>query len=381
MLETVREYAGRVLGRSGERSSVELAHGRYFVELVDEGHVRRPDEAQGTLIDDDLDNFRAAIENAARRGDSKAELRLVGGLWRYWWVRGHLEEGRTRTEAALARRGDIDGVFLARALVGGAGLCHAQGDQDRAHALATQALAAARAAGSPAQEAVALNTLGAVVSRQRRYDAARRYLQESIAVAEAHGLADALAAKLNLGDLELEAGRPEAAVPIFEELLLTHREAGDHHQGVGFAAINLGHALRQLDQPERAKEFYVEARDAFRVVGFRVHIAHALQGLAIVEAGIGSPADAAALLGHADALLQDVGARDDFEPGLLSSVESRLRSQLGDTRFPPPTRKGGGRKRPSCSKTTRRLRPHAPVPKPRAQVRFLPGASRRGAWA
>ena len=333
MLETVREYAGQVLNRSGERSSAELAHGRYFAELVDEGHIRRPDEAQGTLIDDDLDNFRAAIDNAAERGDSEAELRLVGGLWRYWWVRGRLEEGRTRTEAALARRGDVDGVFLARALVGGAGLCHAQGDQDRAHALATQALAAARAARSPAQEAVALNTLGAVMSRQKQYDTARRYLQESIAVAETHGLADALAAKLNLGDLELEAGRPEAAVPIFEELLLTHREAGAHHQGVGFAAMNLAHALRQLDQPERAKEFYTEARDAFRVVGFRAHIAHALQGLAIVGARTGSPAEAAALLGQADALLQDVGARDDFEPGLLSSVESKLRSQLGDDAF------------------------------------------------
>src|SRR5262249_13105338 len=80
LLETVREHAGGLLDRSGERASVELAHGRYFVELVDEGHVRRPDEAQGTLIDDDLDNFRAAIENAAERGDSEAELRLVGGL-------------------------------------------------------------------------------------------------------------------------------------------------------------------------------------------------------------------------------------------------------------------------------------------------------------
>ena len=257
----------------------------------------------------------------------------MGGLWRYWWVRGRLEEGRTRAEGALARRGDVDGVFLARALVGAAGLCHAQGDQDRAHALATEALSEARAAGSPGQEAVALNTLGAVLSRQRRYGAARRYLRESIAVAETHGLADAPAAKLNLGDLELEAGRPEAAVPIFEELLRTHREAGDHHQGVGFAAINLAHALRQLDQPERAKEFYVEARDAFRVVGFRVHIAHALQGLAVVEARTGRAADAVALLGQAAELLQDVGARDDFEPGLLSSVESKLRSQLGDDAF------------------------------------------------
>jgi predicted ATPase/DNA-binding SARP family transcriptional activator len=340
MLETVREHAGQLLDRTGERSSVEVAHGRYFVELVDQGHIRRPDEAQGTLIDDDLDNFRAAIENAAERGDSDAELRLVGGLWRYWWVRGRLEEGRTRTEAALARRGDVDGVFLARALVGGAGLCHAQGDQDRAHALATEALAVARAAGSPAQEVVALNTLGAAASRQRRYGAARRYLQESIAVAVAHGLADRLAAKLNLGDLELEAGRPEAAVPIFEELLLTYREPGIPNQGLGFAAINLAHALRRLDQPERAREYYAEALDAFRFVGFRVHIAHALQGLGVIEARVGDPAAAAALLGQAGALLQDVGARDDFEPGLLSSVESSLRAQLGDDAFSSAYEKG-----------------------------------------
>jgi hypothetical protein len=53
-----------------------------------------------------------------------------------------------------------------------------------------------------------------------------------------------------------------------------------------------------------------------------------------VEARIGSSVEAARLLGQADAVLGDVQAsEEDFEPGLMGTVESELRSRLGDATF------------------------------------------------
>jgi predicted ATPase len=81
LLETVRQYAAQKLAEDPNAVTEGMrAHGQFFAELVDEGDARRPDEAQGTLVDDDLENFRAAIDHAAARGDGETELRLVSGL-------------------------------------------------------------------------------------------------------------------------------------------------------------------------------------------------------------------------------------------------------------------------------------------------------------
>src|SRR5262249_39750820 len=141
LLETVRQYAAdRLREKPDAVGQATRAHFLFFASLLDHGDARRPDEAQGSLIDDDLENFRAAIDHAARADDAEAELRLVGGLWRYWWVRGFLREGRTRIESALERRKAVRGSFLARALIGGAGLAFIQADYERARMLATEGL-------------------------------------------------------------------------------------------------------------------------------------------------------------------------------------------------------------------------------------------------
>jgi predicted ATPase/DNA-binding SARP family transcriptional activator len=335
LLETVRQYASeRLREDSPTMEEVVRAHGRFFATLVEHGDERSGDEAQGHVIDDDLENFRAAIESAARRADAETEVRLVGGLWRYWWVRGYLVEGRTRIDGALERRGDVRGRYFARALIGGGWLAMTQGDYERSRTLAMHGLAEARTYDGPVQEVAALNTLGVIAMRTREYDAARSHLRQSIEVAERHGLLDVLAGKLNIGLVELEAGRPEKAVPIFEDLLDLHGRNGELHLGFGFAAVNLGRALYRLDELERAQAAFEKARAAFEAIRFRAHYAHALQGLAAVESRIGSSVDAARLLGQAEAVLGDVAAsEEDFEPGLVRTVESGLRSRLGDVRF------------------------------------------------
>jgi predicted ATPase/DNA-binding SARP family transcriptional activator len=336
LLETVRQYAaGRLRERPDHEEDAIHAHGRFFADLVKYGDHRSGDEAQGHLIDDDLDNFRVAIDNAVRRGDFDTELSLVGGLWRYWWVRGLLWEGRTRIDAAVERwPGEIGGTFLARALAGGGWLAMSQGEYDRARVLATRGLHVARSCGGFVQEIAALNTLGVVAMRCAEYDVARRHLQEEYDVAAHHGSGEVDVAKMNLGLVELLAGNSESAAQIFEELRELHGRNGRLHLGYGFAAINLGRAMYRLDDLERGEAAFDEARAAFAAIGFRAHYAHALQGLAAIAARRGNAQHGVRILGEAAAVLGQVDAsEDDFEPGLIPTVEASLRSQLGEDTF------------------------------------------------
>jgi len=331
----VRQYAAERLAESGAAEETRQRHLFYYLELAESADLRGPDQPRWiALLNAELDNLRSAIDVAAARTDAEAELRLVGGLWRYWWVRGYLDEGRRRTEEALERRAQSAGRVLARALNGSAGLAWSQGDYQRAGDLASQALAEARADEAVFEEALAHNLLGVTAMKQRDYEQARRELELSLALGEQLGLElDVVTAKLNLGVVALESGQTKAAVPYFEDVLVYRRRHGVA-QGVGFASLNLGEATYRLGDYDMARDHFDEARAAFDSIGFRAHLGHALQGLAAVELRHGNTREAVRLLGRAAALLADVGAAaDDFDPALAGEVEAEARSRLGDDEF------------------------------------------------
>jgi transcriptional regulator with XRE-family HTH domain len=45
---------------------------------------------------------RAGLRWARERGAAEAGLRLAAAVWRFWWTRGYLGEGRRWLEGALA---------------------------------------------------------------------------------------------------------------------------------------------------------------------------------------------------------------------------------------------------------------------------------------
>jgi tetratricopeptide (TPR) repeat protein len=208
------------------------------------------------------------------------------------------------------------------------------GDYGRARDLAIRALATAQAAGADVEESFAHNVLGVIALNEADFQTSRRHLERCVSLAEAIGwTAFVGAAELNLGILALKSGDTHASIPLFEDLLAEHRRDMDD-EGIGFASLNLGLAAYRLGDHATAGERFDEARTAFGAIGFRAHVGHALQGLAAVEARIGTPLEAARLLGRADALLAEVGASmDDFDPSLASDVEAESRARLGDDAF------------------------------------------------
>lgn len=306
----------------------------HLAELVDavERETRVAAAKALSRLDPELDNVRAAVERAAAAGDRELELRLVGGLRRYCWVRGIAAEGLRRIEAALAAWEGGATPALARALQGGAGLAWSLGDLERAKELARRALPAAAEVGSPWEEMGANTVLGIVANDEGDRDAARSHHRRSIELAERLGV-EPVTQRLNLGIVALDSGDYEEARALFDNVLDHHRRAGND-EGIGFAQINLGVVYHALGDHRASQEAFREGGEHFGRVGFRAHVAHALQGFAAFEASEGRFEEAARLLGRARRELDEVGASEhEFAADMVAWTKEQGAAALGAEGF------------------------------------------------
>ena len=336
MLETVREYALELLG--GERADVEMALADHFAGLADT--LRRsapPAEAQErqrivALLEPEVDNVRVALAAAAASGDSELQVRLAGGLWRYWATRGPAGEGLEWIERALAQGDGAATVARAHALQGAAGLAWMRGDLTRATELAEAAIPAAIEARSIWDEGAAHTVLGIVANTKGDRERARYHHQRSLELSEELGV-EPVVEKLNLGVVALDVGDHHEAIARFEDVLASHRR-NRIPGGIGFALLNLGRAHYELGEHEASRREFEEARECLEDAGLREQRAYALQGLAAAEASDGRFEEAARLLGEARRELDEVGSPEERSaPALVADTKARARAALGDEAF------------------------------------------------
>ena len=67
-------------------------------------------------------------------------LRFAGALWPFWWLHGHLREGRTVLTRTLATAEQVSASIRAKALTGAGGLALLLGDQGQAEACCEESL-------------------------------------------------------------------------------------------------------------------------------------------------------------------------------------------------------------------------------------------------
>src|SRR5262249_16655302 len=147
MLETIREYAGEQLDIAGEREAMARAHARYYAALVTEAEPGLARGQQGLWLDrleQERDNLRAALRWSRQAGGDRAlGVQMAAALWRFWYRRGYLTEGRRWLEMALAWAGTAT-AERARVLLAAGNLALAQGDDERADAWHAESLAISR---------------------------------------------------------------------------------------------------------------------------------------------------------------------------------------------------------------------------------------------
>jgi predicted ATPase len=133
MLETIREFGQQQLELSGEAGPLRRRHAEYFGAFVEQAdsHLRGAGTVQWLdRLEAEHDNLRAALAFSLETGDAALGLRFVGILAWFWWLHGHLREGRRWLEAVLAASREVRTRFRARALNGLGLLMYWMGDTE-----------------------------------------------------------------------------------------------------------------------------------------------------------------------------------------------------------------------------------------------------------
>jgi tetratricopeptide (TPR) repeat protein len=244
MLETIREYALERLGESGD-GDVYLRHAEYFLQLAEraEPELVGPEQAAWIArLETEHDNLRAALTWLRETGARESSLRLAGALWRFWYMRGYLSEGRAWIENLLASATptSISAGVRAKALNGAGIMAAEQGDFGRAVELSEESLLVYQEVHDRAGIAGSLTVLGSVLLRQGDYTWATSVFEACLAVRQELGDPRGIAAALNnLGLVAREQSLYLQASTLYEQSLAIKRDLGDR-RSIALALNNLG---------------------------------------------------------------------------------------------------------------------------------------------
>lgn len=313
MLETIREFAVERLEASGEGDGLRDRHAEFFLAVADAVHpsLMKDDADALDRLSVDHDNLRAALDRLAARADAERLQRLAGALWRFWYLRSHLAEGKRRLDAAVAAGGGVT-PELARVFHGASVMALNLGDPDASLRYAGQAFELERQLGNRWGMAYATMMMGNSRAEDRRetrdLSAALAHLQESAKLFEELGDRQfALIARYNQGWITEDLGDRPVAKAIHESALAAAREIGNQ-------AIE-SDALAQLAMYARDEGRLDDAatglREAIRIDargGMLLKLAVELGRLGSVMVRAGEPELATRLVSASQQLMGRLGA-------------------------------------------------------------------------
>ena len=379
MLETIREYAGGRLAKSGEAGMLAQQHVQHFLELAE---TAEPELwAQHTdvwlpLLDPEEANFRAALGWVIRREEAEVAVRLTGSLYPFWEIRARHGEARAWLNQALALDGAVPPSCRAKALVAaaratswqsewptaiplleeaaelsrklndveGVGRClgfigHGRlytGDNAGAAAALNEGVELARGTGDRRSLARALYNAAWAAIEKRDFDRAREMFEEAAGIARAESMKPNLALSLmRLGYSEALAGDFDQAASCLNEAVVLFDELGTTtwtpvaHRYLGLLALLRG----KIDEAESLlRTSLMEGREQAP----QFDLPHWIEELAAVAAAKGDAVRAATLWGATDALFERFGlatleenrqVRERFREDVGGSTDRDLRAE------------------------------------------------------
>jgi predicted ATPase/DNA-binding winged helix-turn-helix (wHTH) protein len=367
MLETIREYSLERLQESGEEASTKRAHAAYCLVLAEEGNpeLNEPERAAWlTRCDVEHDDFRAALDWLCQTGDLEWGFRFCTALFRFWDMREHSAEGRTRLEQLLELAGanytreraktclflgaftNAQGDFRAAAHFSDLGLSlfeelndpwgialswnsSAIGARDRGDYITAQgnfekSLTFWRTTGDRVAIARCLHNLGNISKISGDHARARMALTEAMQIFQELGDDSGAAWALNQhGDVAREQGDLGGARELYEQALFAFRSAGDRW-GQARSLADLGTIACELGEHDAAFENFRESLDIFTSLEHRRGIARVLEGLACFASAKGDARRALSVASAASHLRQLVSA--PLPPAEQSKLDQKLLS-------------------------------------------------------
>jgi len=384
LLETIRHYASDRLSESGDRPSMVEIYTSWYVSLGESARTGlfMPDQADWhDVLEVELDNLRNVLGMTRAEGRSEETFRLASAVWRFWWIRGYLGEGRQWLDGVLTAR-NVSPVVHAEALHAAGALAWDQGDFRAARYLLSAAHSRFLELGDLAGQVRANFKLACVLGLQGHSATARemldRCMRESQELGDPQLAAESVA---TLGRLALQEGEIEEAELLWQDGLASYRAAGDMW-GVMASLGDLGEAVLRrgdlqaarplLDESldlarnmkdkwriaqclatlgqlaaiqgdlERARRLHHGALGVRREIGERVGLADSLEDLALLAGADGEHSTQMRVLGAVDALRSELGVplRPLREQARAEPVAEAVRS-LGEEGARDAYREGG----------------------------------------
>ena len=339
LLDTVRQYALESLEDSGEEAGVRTRHLVFYLSLAESADekLRGPEAARWlSKLDLDWENLLAAhawcdhADAGAERG-----LRLIHALRFYLTSRGLLALGLRETVGALHRP-----LAQARNLARCRGLFFAgqlecfRGHYDEAKRYLEESLAIAREMGDKSRIAIVLQPLAMACSGLGDKATARFHLEEAVAKAQEQGNKRELAGALNgLAQLYRAEGMLDQANPLYEQVVLLARGLGDR-ESIAIGLLNLAMVAVERESLDQARALLRDVEAIVAETGSKrlgESVLEVSAGLAVMHCEWDR---AARFFGAAEAQMRTMGfQRDPGDEAFLLPLIAKARTALGAAPF------------------------------------------------
>jgi non-specific serine/threonine protein kinase len=322
LLDTLRDYAWERLEETGEVELARKRHLDHFLGRAESMYVATETiDGPTRVLDDDLDNLRAAME-WCEQSDPSAGLRLIGSTRTVWYRRD--SSGGRRWAHLFLERCPEPSLARVHALIA-AGELEILGDNQRSRQLLTEARHLAAHLGDQAARLMADTLIGAIAFLEGHTADAVNHLERCRDASEELGDQRALARVLLLLSLPLltDRSRREEARANVELAQRIGVEVCDRYI-TGVADYTLGMYWRWTGRPQHALEHLRRAALALNAVGEVTHLSAALLLIARLQASR-DPVRAARLGAAAMAVSSHLGVRHTER---VRQATDQLRTEL-----------------------------------------------------
>jgi predicted ATPase/transcriptional regulator with XRE-family HTH domain len=376
MLETIREYALERLTAAGEDADARSRHLASFARLAITAAPKLEWGAEQLVwlrrLERERDNLHAALAWAAAGADLAAGQRLAAALWRFWWQRGLMAQGRRWLDWALSLPAAPS--LRAKLLQRAGQFAYWSGDMPAAQASLEASLTIYRELDDTTEIAWTMHRLGLTIAERGEPARGLALCEESIALCrtldDARGLAYALQSAGNVARMGGDRDRPEVyaaealalcrasrnqlltpyplrqlmvvaltrgddarARAIGEEALALAREIEDPHAMLSILTDLLRLARRQSNLREMEARGR-EGLSVLRRVGANQYAEAMLEMMAWAASERGEPERATVVLGAASALRRSSGvSRDVLDRTAYDETLAAARAATGEERF------------------------------------------------
>jgi predicted ATPase len=325
LLDTIREYALARLREDGDDwRAAHDRHAAYFLSLAEPAEAELDEHGQVDWLDRmeaDHGNLTAALSWLAGQDQLEQILRLmfIYGAWRFWWLRGHLDELARIAEAIAAKSERLPPYERSLALAAAGFHRHAMGDQTSSQRLFEQSLPLLRQSGDKLRIAYISAVLGHLSALQHDYARASDLLEQSQAQLRQMGddefagtdhvqqLVDVALLHNFLGQIRLCQGDHNGAAQLFAEALSAARRGSDRF-ALLVSLYDLALASQARGDLRGAAGALAEGWRIATGAGDQTSAAYYLEALADVTRLQDNPQRAVRLLASASALLEANGS-------------------------------------------------------------------------